>query len=113
MTNELYEKAKQHIDNLNVSDLVALWNDVALEHGLDEDLIYSTDELDDLFGEMLPSELFRRIDTEHFNIDHPWMQDSIHGLRSLEDLNIIHAIDVQLVLDYVIEYDLWEDDDEE
>lgn len=112
MTHEqLIEQAKQYIDSLDADELVALWNDVAMEHGLDDDLIYSTDELDELFGEMMPSELFRRIDTEHFNIVHPWMQDSIHGLRSLEDRDIIDAIDVQLVVDYVIEYDLCEDEE--
>lgn len=112
MTNEsMIKEAKQYIDSLTASDLVVLWNDVAMEHGLDDDLIYSTDEIDDLFGEMLPSELFRRIDIEHFNIDHRWMQDSIHGLRSLEDRDIIDAIDVQLVVEYVIEYELWEDEE--
>ena len=112
MTNEsMIKEAKQYIDSLTASDLVVLWNDVAMEHGLDDDLIYSTDELDDLFGEMLPSELFRNIDVEHFNTDHPWMQDSIHGLRSLEDRDLIDAIDVQLVVDYVIEYDLCEDEE--
>lgn len=112
MTHEqLIEQAKQYIDSLDADELVVLWNDVAMEHDLDDQLIYSTDELDDLFGEMLPSELFRRIDVEHFNIVHPWMQDSIHGLRSLEDRDIIDAIDVQLVVDYVIEYDLCEDEE--
>lgn len=112
MTHEqLIEEAKQYIDSLDADELVALWNDVAMEHGLDDDLIYSTDEIDDLFGEMLPSELFRRIDVKHFNIVHPWMQDSIYGLRSLEDRDIIDAIDVQLVVDYVIEYDLCEDEE--
>lgn len=112
MTHEqLIEQAKQYIDSLDADELVVLWNDVAMEHDLDDQLIYSTDELDELFGEMFPSELFRRIDIEHFNVVHPWMQDSIYGLRSLEDSDLIDAIDVQLVVEYVIEYELWDQEE--
>lgn len=105
--DELRVKANEWIDSLSIDEVVSWWNEACLEIGYDEDIIYSTDELDELFGEMMPTEFLNKLDLRHFNPNNKWMQDSRYGLCTFNDDSVFERIDESILDQFVIDHELW------
>lgn len=105
--DDLRVKANEWIDSLTADEVVSWWNEACLEIGCDEDMIFSTDELDVLFGEMMPTEFLKNLDLRHFNLNNKWMQDGRYGLRTFNDDRVLEHIDTSILDQFVINHELW------
>ena len=93
---------KEELEELDDEELVEMWNDYCKNNNMDDERIYNMDELDDLLGEMYPTDLFGKIDFNRFSEGDDYFTYNGYGYIESID-NPYESIDVEALVEYLNE----------
>ena len=85
-------------------DLISLWNDYCDEHRCDDDTIENMELFDDLFGDMSPLDIVRRVQYGDFRPDDDYFGFNGYGnLVSFNDLSDYGPFSYEVLAEYLVD----------
>lgn len=94
VSKENLSKLQAVIDSLSLDDAVDLYNAICYELKYPDNMIYSIDELDDLLGDLTPSEIARTVSYGDFNYDYKYV--TFDGYGNLQSIRRAHDLYIDL-----------------